>query len=78
MHVSVIFTPAGGRFGWGWVYFCKHCKIQLYEKNGFLVHDADEIKRTSMFKSERIPLKCPHAGQRYRKPKHEIPVEVKE
>lgn len=76
-QIKVSFTPSGGRFGYGFNYWCVECECYLgnSSESDTLNHPATETKRKFLlFDKVTKPLSCSHAGESYALPEHEIAV----
>lgn len=73
--MKVYFIAQGGRYGYGFNYFCSLCDAYLgCTSSEFLEHPSTKnIGLLSIFKKP-IENKCPHAGHKWDVPKHEIGV----
>lgn len=71
--MNVIFTPSGGRFGFGFDYYCTECGAYLGNstEDKRLVHRAT-VKKGIWFMKKSVPCKCSHAGEIFVMPIHEI------
>jgi hypothetical protein len=75
--MKINFTPKGGRFGFGFNYFCAECGRFLgnSSSDNHLEHAA--VETTGWFKAKKtVPINCINAGKRAKIPKHQIDVEV--
>ncbi len=70
------YSPSGGRFGFGFDYWCADCGAYLGNSiaDAKLTHPTTETKRKWWYKKEEIPSRCLHAGKTYALPCHEIEV----
>ncbi len=69
--MKVRFRPEGGRFGYGFDYFCAECGLYVGNTNDeTLVHDVTETK--GIFKKTITPIASANAGKISEIPKHEI------
>jgi hypothetical protein len=76
--VRVVCFPDGGRYGYGFNYFCPECEVYL--GNSFedecLKHPSEVVNK-KWFSKTSTPVKCSHAGETYAMPVHDVQVEVK-
>ena len=72
--MKVLFTPEGGRFGYGFDYYCLECGRFLGNTtDGKLNHPLGQSK-VGWFRKRVTSIHCSHAGETYDIPKHEIEV----
>lgn len=73
--MNVSYTPSGGRFGYGFDYWCVECETYLGNSSDDeqLHHPATE-KEGKWLRKKTVPCKCSHAGETYAMPRHEIAV----
>lgn len=71
--MKVRFKPEGGRFGYGFDYFCAECGeyVGNSSSDDQLKHAATE-KKGKMFRKVEVPIACSQAGKVCELPKHEI------
>lgn len=75
--MKVLYLPSGGRFGYGFDYWCRECGALLGNTldDNQLVHPATETEG-KWLRKKTVPCKCPHAGTTYEIPIHEIEVSI--
>lgn len=74
--MNIEFTVSGGRFGWGFDYWCVECGKYLGNSTDdeHLEHPLVEAEG-SWLRKRTGPINCSHAGEKYALPRHEIAVE---
>lgn len=72
-NMKVTYRPAGGRFGFGFNYFCAECGRYVGNSS-----DDDELehaiteKKGKIFRKVEAPIACSQAGKVCEIPEHEI------
>lgn len=71
--MKVKFKPEGGRYGYGFDYFCTECGkyVGNSSANDQLIHPATE-KSGKLFRKVEVPIKCSQAGKICKLPEHAI------
>lgn len=73
-QIKVRYSPQGGRYGYGYDYYCIVCSEKLGESGDKqLYHPAMVVKW--LYYKTKTPVSCPHGGETYTMPKHETAVE---
>jgi hypothetical protein len=70
--MKVSFRPDGGRFGYGFDYFCWECGVYVGNSNDdeFLLHPATEETGGIFRKKIVTTLTCSNAGKKCAIPRH--------
>lgn len=80
-YMQLIYKPAGGRYGYGFNFYCPVCKQPLGNSNDDKVLEHSEVHYKVrdyflFFWTSRTPSKCPNAGKVFEVP--QFLIEAKE
>ncbi len=73
--VAIHFTPDGGRYGYGFNYWCPECERYLGNSNDKRLTHAATEREGNFFNRKEVAIACPRAGETYSVPEHIIEVE---
>lgn len=75
--MKIRYSPAGGRFGYGFNYWCSECGCELENSVDYkALHHPEADEEGTLFRKKTVPIKCSHVGESYELPKHEIEVKI--
>lgn len=75
--MKIRYSPAGGRFGYGFNYWCVECGYCLGNSlENETLHHPETDEEGMLFRKKTVPIKCSHVGENYEKPSHEIEVKI--